>query len=41
MFRDYYFCWATSILFEILEVTFEHWLNNFSECWWDHVGFNL
>jgi len=37
MFRDVYFCWATSILFEVLEVTFAHWLPNFKECWWDHV----
>lgn len=38
MFRDVYFCWATSILFEVLEVTFAHWLPNFKECWWDHVS---
>ena len=26
-----------SILFEILEMTFEHMLPNFKECWWDHL----
>ena len=36
MFRDAWFCWVTSILFEILEYTFAHWLPNFTECWWDH-----
>ena len=23
-------------MFEILEITFRHWLPNFWECWWDH-----
>ena len=35
--RDVYLCWFLSILFEILELTFRHWLPNFYECWWDHV----
>ena len=35
--RDVKLCWITSALFEILEVTFRHWLPNFWECWWDHV----
>jgi hypothetical protein len=37
LFRDVYLCWIMSILFEILEMTFEHMLPNFKECWWDHV----
>jgi phosphatidylserine synthase 2 len=35
--RDVKVCWICSILFEILEITFRHWLPNFWECWWDHV----
>lgn len=35
--RDVKVCWICSVLFEILEVTFRHWLPNFWECWWDHV----
>ncbi len=35
--RDNKICWICSILFEILELTFRHWLPNFHECWWDHV----
>ena len=35
--RDVNMCWICSIVFELLEVTFRHWLPNFWECWWDHV----
>jgi phosphatidylserine synthase 2 len=35
--RDFKFCWFLSIFFEILELTFRHWLPNFYECWWDHL----
>jgi len=35
--RDVKLCWFLSITFEILEITFRHWLPNFWECWWDHV----
>jgi phosphatidylserine synthase 2 len=35
--RDTLMCWVCSIVFELLEVTFRHWLPNFWECWWDHV----
>lgn len=35
--RDVKLCWIASALFEIMEVTFRHWLPNFWECWWDHV----
>ncbi|CAD5125368.1 DgyrCDS13607 [Dimorphilus gyrociliatus] len=34
--RDYWLCMVISIMFEVLEYTFEHQLPNFSECWWDH-----
>lgn len=34
-------CWLCSILFELLELTFRHWLPNFYECWWDHVRWCL
>eukprot|EP00898_Chlorokybus_atmophyticus_P003612 jgi/Chlat1/4251/Chrsp27S04325 len=27
--------WVMSILFELLEKTFQHMLPNFNECWWD------
>lgn len=36
MIRDYYLCWILSIMFEIMEYSFAHHLNNFNECWWDH-----
>jgi phosphatidylserine synthase 2 len=36
--RDVKMCWLLSIMFELLEVTFRHWLPNFWECWWDHVS---
>jgi phosphatidylserine synthase 2 len=35
--RDFKLCWFLSIFFEILEITFRHWLPNFWECWWDHA----
>lgn len=37
--RDYWFCWIISIAFELCEYSLEHQLNNFAECWWDHVSF--
>ena len=27
--------WTCSIGFELMELTFQHWLLNFNECWWD------
>ena len=27
--------WCYSVAFELLEITFQHWLKNFNECWWD------
>jgi len=35
--RDYTLCWIMSIMFEFLEMSFEHMLPNFKECWWDHL----
>jgi phosphatidylserine synthase 2 len=35
--RDVKACWICSVVFELLEITFRHWLPNFWECWWDHV----
>ena len=34
--RDVKLCWIWSLLFELLEITFRHWLPIFNECWWDH-----
>jgi len=36
MLRDVTLCVVLSLLFEVLEYTFEHMLPNFGECWWDH-----
>jgi phosphatidylserine synthase 2 len=33
--RDYGMLWTVSIAFELLELTFQHLLPNFNECWWD------
>lgn len=35
--RDWTLMWASSVLFEILETTFQHMYPNFNECWWDHL----
>jgi phosphatidylserine synthase 2 len=35
--RDAYLSWFISILFEVLELSLEHILPNFKECWWDHI----
>ena len=35
--RDINLCWFLSIFFEIMELTFKHWLPNFTECWWDTI----
>ena len=29
------------MLFEMMELTFRHWLPNFYECWWDHLLLDL
>lgn len=36
--RDYKLAWLISFAFEVIEITFRHWLPNFWECWWDHVS---
>ena len=36
LFPNYLFLWTNSILFELIEYSFEHQLPNFNECWWDH-----
>jgi phosphatidylserine synthase 2 len=35
--RDWRMVTAISLGFEVIEVTFQHVLPNFRECWWDHV----
>jgi phosphatidylserine synthase 2 len=37
LFRDMKLCWTLSLFFELMEITFQHWLENFKECWWDHI----
>ncbi|KAL0477216.1 phosphatidylserine synthase [Acrasis kona] len=37
IFRDMKLCWLLSLFFEIMEITLQHWLENFKECWWDHL----
>eukprot|EP01091_Cochliopodium_minus_P018845 TRINITY_DN773_c0_g1_i1.p1 TRINITY_DN773_c0_g1~~TRINITY_DN773_c0_g1_i1.p1 ORF type:complete len:362 (+),score=40.83 TRINITY_DN773_c0_g1_i1:237-1322(+) len=37
MLRDVNLCIVSSIIFELYEITFEHHLPNFAECWWDHI----
>jgi phosphatidylserine synthase 2 len=37
MFRDFKLCWILSLSFEIVEISLQHILENFKECWWDHV----
>ena len=36
LFRDYWLLWVLSFSWEVLEVSFQHLLPNFKECWWDH-----
>ena len=35
--RDWHLAWTCSIMFEVCEITFRHWLLNFWECWWDSL----
>lgn len=39
--RDLPMIWMVSAGFEIMELTFRHWLPNFYECWWDHMLLDL
>ena len=41
IFRNSVVAWTGSIFFEILEWTMEVWLDNFAECWWDHLLLDL
>ncbi|KAG7400891.1 Phosphatidylserine synthase 2 [Phytophthora boehmeriae] len=41
MVRSKMISWTLSIMFELYEITFSHWLANFNECWWDHVFFDI
>ncbi|KAG8346950.1 putative Phosphatidyl serine synthase [Trypanosoma vivax] len=35
--RDWRASTCLSVGFEIVEITFQHNLSNFKECWWDHI----
>ena len=35
--RDLKFLMFTSVTFEMIEYSFRNTLNNFKECWWDHM----
>ena len=35
--RNWSILWITSLAFEFCEVSFNHLLPNFYECWWDHL----
>ncbi|CRG94026.1 phosphatidylserine synthase I, putative [Plasmodium gallinaceum] len=35
--RNFFLLNLNSVLFELLELRFQHLLPNFYECWWDHV----
>eukprot|EP00993_Chasmostoma_nieuportense_P000422 NODE_1390_length_1524_cov_36.197566_g1315_i0.p1 GENE.NODE_1390_length_1524_cov_36.197566_g1315_i0~~NODE_1390_length_1524_cov_36.197566_g1315_i0.p1 ORF type:complete len:475 (+),score=123.59 NODE_1390_length_1524_cov_36.197566_g1315_i0:58-1425(+) len=37
MLRNWRLCFMLSVLFELVEITFQHQLENYLECWWDHV----
>ena len=39
--RDTKIAWVISITFELIEISFRHWLANFWECWWDHLFLDL
>ncbi|GAB00005.1 uncharacterized protein L969DRAFT_210413 [Mixia osmundae IAM 14324] len=35
--RDFWLCTILSVVFEFCELSLEHQLENFKECWWDHL----
>ncbi|UIZ22994.1 hypothetical protein KXD40_003728 [Peronospora effusa] len=41
MVRSKMISWILSVMFELYEITFSHWLANFNECWWDHLFFDI
>ncbi len=38
MLRNPVMLWTLSVGFELMELTFQHLLPNFNECWWDRRG---
>ena len=41
IFRNSTLAWIMSFFFEVMEFSFEVWLPNFKECWWDHFGLDV
>ena len=41
MLRDFATAMSLSGLFEVVEMSLQHWFPNFRECWWDRVFLNL
>lgn len=39
--RDTKLAWIASGSFELIEISYRHWLENFWECWWDHMFLDL
>ena len=39
--RDTKIAWIVSASFELIEISWRHWLPNFWECWWDHMFLDL
>ncbi|SBS95285.1 phosphatidyl serine syntase [Plasmodium ovale curtisi] len=35
--RDFFILNINSVMFELIELKFQHLLPNFYECWWDHL----
>ncbi|SBT77489.1 phosphatidylserine synthase, putative [Plasmodium ovale] len=35
--RDFFILNINSVMFELIELKFQHLLPNFYECWWDHI----
>ena len=38
MLRDFTVSMSLSALFEVVEMSLQHWFPNFRECWWDRVS---
>ena len=38
MLRDFAVSMSLSALFEVVEMSLQHWFPNFRECWWDRVS---
>eukprot|EP01105_Mastigella_eilhardi_P028810 TRINITY_DN977_c0_g1_i1.p1 TRINITY_DN977_c0_g1~~TRINITY_DN977_c0_g1_i1.p1 ORF type:complete len:487 (-),score=160.17 TRINITY_DN977_c0_g1_i1:75-1484(-) len=41
LIRDVKLVLVASVLFEVIELTFQHLLPNFAECWWDHIVLDI